>query len=91
MEDSLPPMAMMVDTRPSLRQEKQLNVDFRITFPTDSLIEPESGGCVFWVVCRQPLPYRITEGLPLIRVLARDSVGADNCRAYRRFSTRNHK
>jgi hypothetical protein len=52
MEDSLPPMAMMVDTRPSLRQEKQLNVDFRITLPADSLIEPESRGCVFLVVCR---------------------------------------
>ncbi len=34
MEDSLPPMATMVDVRPPLRQEnnrKQLNIEFRIT------------------------------------------------------------
>jgi hypothetical protein len=44
-------MAMMVDARPSLRQQKQLNVEFRITSPADSLIEPESGlVCSGWFV-----------------------------------------
>jgi hypothetical protein len=31
------------------------------------------------------------EGLPVIRILGPDSEDVDNCRAYRRFSTRNHK